>query len=73
MPYITITRAITVQASPVASVHYRKGYTGLAPEAHVAIIVAAGAGERLSERGEDPEAAAARVRKGRKPGPRADG
>lgn len=66
MPYVSVTRAITIQASPVASVHYETGFEGLAPEEHVRLIVQAGAGERLSERGEDPAEAASRVR-ARKP------
>ncbi len=52
MPRIRIFERHIVQATPSVNVTYEPGENVLAPDDHIAAIVAAGRGERLSARGD---------------------
>lgn len=51
MPRVVVEREISIRVGS-AAVHYPAGYSGPAPEAHILLIVEAGAGRRLTRRGD---------------------
>jgi len=52
MPRVRVTRRAIVRVRPGLNVVYAPAENTLAPDAHIEAIVAQGAGERLSRRGD---------------------
>jgi hypothetical protein len=49
MPKIKVSRDISVRCNDTSTALYRQGYEGKAPRAHITAIVAAGAGEEVTD------------------------